>query len=362
MSGNVTIGGVDVYATYGAYIKKGGHKELFQWPSLKSVRGNDWQEYDGFEPDLSNPRLDTREFIITFAVMGGKSNVRSFYNFLLTEPKMSYTFSGIGRTLSLRVVSMPDLKYCEAFNIVTVRFACDEPLSSAQSPSSSLAENRNYVIDGTPLSAYGVRTLKGTVAATMKRPDVKPLLTRNNSVIDGAEYDENPIINDPGGSLPSSAYWSVGNTVDGVPGTWKQRKAGGSVTTRARDITLDCLLTAPSLSNAWRNYDALLYDITKKNNSASDDTLAGAHEILIRPIGGEYRFYYKSQQVLDYYIGMDGEVWIEFNLTLTLFEAISESGDDSGGGGGTQLFFLLSSEDGGFVITEDGKLIPLDLD
>jgi hypothetical protein len=116
----------------------------------------------------------------------------------------------------------------------------------------------------------------------------------------------------------------------------------------------------------WHNYNALLATLSGKNLGASDETLAGAHNIIIRALGGEYLCYYKSQQVLDYYLGSD-VVWVQFNLTLTLFEEVGSSGGGGdggggGGGGGTQLFFLLSSEDQGFVITEDGKLIPLDLD
>ena len=96
-----------------------------------------------------------------------------------------------------------------------------------------------------------------------------------------------------------------------------------------------------------------------KERLVLEDAPAGEQylDIIIRAIGGEYLFYYKSQQVLDYYIA-EGCVWVQFNLTLTLFKELAIDG----GGGESQLFFLLSSEDQGFVITEDGKLIPLDLD
>lgn len=358
---NVIIDGVDIFDTYEALVVMDGYKELFQWPTLKAVQGNDWQEYDGFEPDLSEPRLNTRELTITFGCKGGASKITEFYNFLISKPVMEYSFGNIGLSLKLRVVAMPSLQYAEKFEVMAVRFACDDPLSGySGSPSSSLEENRSYVIDGIPLSSYGIRTLLGTVEGTLKRPDVKPLLTRNNSVIDGVEYDQNPTINDPSGSLPSSAYDTIGNSMEGVPGNWKRKKAGGSVTTRARDITLTCVLSSSSLSGMWHNYNALLANLSNKNPGASDETLAGAHNIIIRALGGEYRCYYKSQQVLDYYLGSD-VVWVQFNLTLTLFEEVGSSGG-GGGGGGTQLFFLLSSEDDGFVITEDGKLIPLDLD
>ena len=354
-SSNVTINGTDIWTAYGAYIFKDGYRELIQWPGLKNVTGNDWQEHDGFEPDLSDPRLDSRDLTITFVCNGAAGKIHEFYDFLLSEPVMTYTFGKIGRSYDLRVVSMPSLQYAERFNIISVGFACDDPLAgySPMTPSSSMPSDRSYVLDGRAITDYGIRVLKGTIAATAKQADVKPLLLRNISVIDGAEYDQNPVINDANGSLPSSEYNTVGSSIDGVPGTWKQRKAGGSVTKKARDITLHCLMTDTSLAGVWRNYDALLYALASKNASATDDTLAGAHSIIIRALGGIFQCYYKSQQVVEFYADV-GKVWLKFDLTLTLFSE-EYAGDD------TQLFFLLSSEDGGFVITEDGKLIPIDL-
>ena len=369
-SSGVTIDGVNIWDVYEAYIYKDGYRELLQWPALKNVTGNDWQEEDGFEPDLSDPHLDSRDLTITFVCNGGASKIVSFYQFLLSKPVMTYSFGKIGRSYDLRVVSMPSLQYAERFNIISVGFACDTPPAGSGSPSSNLQEDRSYVLDGVALSTYGIRVLKGTIAASAKQADVKPLLLRNISVIDGAEYDKNPVINDASGTLPSTEYDTVATSLDGVSGSWKQKKAYGDVTKRARDITLHCLMTDTSLAGVWRNYDALLATLSSKNAGATDSTLAGAHEITIRALGGVFQCYYKSQSVVEFYAD-PGKVWLKFDLTLTLFsEAYSGgggggggSGSGGGGGGGdTQLFFLLSSEDRGFVITEDGKLIPLDLD
>ena len=343
ISSNVTIDGVDIFDVYEAYIYKDGYRELIQWPALKAVSGNDWQEHSGFEPDLSNPRLDSRDLTITFVCNGGAGKIKEFYDFLTSKPKMTYSFGRIGRSYDLRVVSMPSLQYAQRFNIISVCLADDdaEVSSAPATPSSSLQEDRSYVIDGVALSAYGVRALKGTIAGTARRPDVKPLLLRNNSVMDGAEYDENPIVNDADGTMPDSEYNTVGDSMEGVSGSWKQKKATGSVTTRARDITLSCLLTAPTLTEAWRNYDALLNNLTYKN-SGGDETLAGAHTIIIRAVGGIFGFYYRNQTVEEFYADA-GKVWIKFSITLTLFaESYSGGGSGSGsgsGGGGTQLFF-----------------------
>lgn len=372
----VTIDGVNIWDVYGAYIYKDGYRELIQWPALKNVAGNDWQEEDGFEPDLSDPRLDSRDLTITFVCNGGAGKIVDFYHFLLTKPVMTYSFGNIGRSYDLRVTSMPSLQYAERFNIISVGFACDTPPTGSGSPSSSMREDRSYVLDGRALTDYGIRVLQGTVSASGKQADVKPLLLRNISVINGSEYDKNPILNEAAGSLPAGEYNSVGSSMEGVSGTWKQRNAVGKVTKKARDITLHCLMTDTSLSRVWQNYDALLATLSTANVGATDPTLAGAHDIIIRALGGIFQCYYKSQSVVEFYAD-PGKVWLKFDLTLTLFAESysggggggsgsgggggSGSGSGGGGGGGTQLFFLLSSEDSGFIITEDGKLIPIDL-
>ena len=305
-NGTVTVNGTNIWNTYRAFVSKGGYNSLVQWPALKGVKGNDWQEMDGYEPDLSDIHLDTRELDIKFVCMGGLDDMKAFYSFLLSEPKMTYNFSSIGRSLTLRVLSMPSLNHAIAFNEFSVRFAADSPLEgyTYQSPSSSLPSKNDYEIDGTPIRSYGVRVLKGTVAGVSRGADVKPLLVRNISVKDGATYDDMP------------TYYSGGE--------WTQDESDADVTVRARDITLKCQMEGV-LSSVWRNYDALLYDLSKNDEEAGDSTQAGARDIYINALGTHFKGYYKSQTVTDF--TTDGTtVWLKFDLTLTLF---SEEGSES---------------------------------
>lgn len=303
-NGTVTVDGTNIWSTYQTFVSRGGYNDLVQWPSLKQVSGNDWQEMDGYEPDLSDIHLDTRDLEIKFVCKGSVESMRAFYFFLLSKPKMSYSFSDIGRSLTLRVVSMPSLSHALAFNEISVRFAADSPLENYEytAPSSSLPANNLYKIDGTAISDYGVRVLKGTVAGVSRGADVKPLLVRNISVMDGATYDENP-------TLYSN-------------GEWSQTQSDTTVTVRARDITLKCQMEGTA-SAVWRNYDALLYDLTKIDDNAEDSTLAGARTITIAPLNDSFKCFYKGQTVTDF--TTDGTtVWIKFDLTLTLF---SEDGE-----------------------------------
>ena len=347
-NGAVIINGTDVSTTLGVYVVRKGYKELLQWPSLRTVSGNNWQEEDGFEPDLSNPRIDNREFNMSFVCNGGTSSMLAFYDLLKSTPVLSCSFPDAGVSLDLRLVSMTSVDFAKVFNLVTVRFACGTPFdghTGGGSGSSSGDDDDLYVLDGTPLSAYGVRVLKGTIKNVVRQPGVKPLLLRKNSAIDGAQYDENPLLYSDG--------------------SWERSSSQGDVTTASYDITLRCLLMADTRAGAIANYYSLLHALVDKNEGEPDPTLAGSRNLVVRPVGGIFRCYYKGNQVNDYFFG-DAETWIEFNLTLCLFEQIGtceiEDGINdtpSGGGGGTTTIRALATEDNVLVLTEDGKVIVL---
>ena len=346
MTTKLTIDGVNILTTYNVTLEKDGYNELIQWPEMKSVDGNDWQEVDGYEPDLSRPVLESRDVTLRFILKGSVLDIDAFYAFLGGQPVRSFTFNEIGRTYSLRLVSMPSIQYARTFKLMQVLFAADHPLDgvSETTPSSSMPEKNDYVIDGAPLSDYGVRVLRGTISSVIKGADVKPLLIRRSSVINGATYDENPILNDENDDF-GEGYADAASSYEGVSANWKQSTEKGTVTYKGRDITLKCLIR-DTTSGAFRNYYALLYNLTQVNDGASDPTLAGARSITIRALGKTFLCFYKNQKVEEF-LCREGRTWIKFNLTLTLFQ---EEGDAS---------FFLSTEDGGFVITEDGKLIPI---
>lgn len=346
MTTKLTIDGADILATYNVTLEKGAYNELIQWPEMKSVEGNDWQEMDGYEPDLSNPVLESRDVTLKFILKGTVSEIDAFYAFLGGQPVRSFTFNEIGRTFSLRLVSMPSIQYARTFKLMQVLFAADNPLEgvSGTTPSSSMPAKNDYVIDGLSLSDYGICVLRGTISSVIKGAEVKPLLIRRSSVINGAKYDENPLLNDTDGSFSPQDYETIGGSYDGVSANWKRSKSKGTVTYKGRNITLKCLIR-DTTSSAFRNYYALLYNLTR-TASSDDPTLAGARTIAIRALGKSFKCFYKNQSVEEF-LCRNGNTWIKFNLTLTLF---SEEGSNS---------FFLSTEDGGFVITEDGKLIPV---
>lgn len=349
-NGTVIVNGTNIYNEYGAFISKGGYNDLVQWPAMKAVSGNDWQEYDGFEPDLSNPCLDSRNVTLNFILNGDVTEIDAFYRFLGSVSPRTYNFTDIGRTVSLRLVNMPSIGFAEVFHVMQCQFAADTPLEgySYVAPSSNLRTRNDYKIDGTPLSDYGVRVLKGTIQNIARRPDVKPLLIRNISTVPGATYDENLAINDPDDEL-GEGYESIGDSYKGTSGNWKRSTAHGVTTYAGREITLNCILYADTVAEAWQNYDALLYDLSKKNVGASDVTLAGARTLRMSAFEEDVRCYYKSQSVTDFSL-FGTSIWIKFNLTLSLFGSL-----------GKVEYFLVAEDGDTFIITEDSKKINVRL-
>ena len=108
---------------------------------------------------------------------------------------------------------------------------------------------------------------------------------------------------------------------------------GKAVTFKSKDVKLKCLMRAETLDGLWRNYDALLYDLTQPEERL----------LTVRELEQDFPCYYKSCQVSDFY--PDGRIWLAFTLTLTFTGSFRLDDTD----------FVLATEDGVIVFTEDGE-------
>ena len=271
MTGDLYIDEKDAYSVYGIYILEGGYNELVAMPPLKSIETNDWQEEDGIEADLSAPVLNSREVTIRFAVREAYRGYLIFIETLSDGAYHVFDCPYIGRTYRLRLVSVGSFTSIGDFGVVNLKFADDFPLEgyTYSPPVSRLATGEFLSIGGVPLSDYGLRTLQGTFSEITKVADVKPNLYRNIGTRSGAIYD------------------------------------GKRVTCKSKDVKLKCLMRAESLAELWRNYDALLYDLTRP----------GERVLAVDELQQEFRFYYKSCQVTAFY--PEDKIWLQFTLTVT---------------------------------------------
>ncbi|MCL1937587.1 MAG: hypothetical protein FWF52_04225 [Candidatus Azobacteroides sp.] len=297
MKGNFYLDGQDAYSLYRVSARDDGYKELAAYPPLKPVESNDWAEEDGEEFDLSHPVLDSHEISVRFAYHGEYARFGAFIEQLSDRAYHYFSFTEMGRkTYRLRLVSQPDLSQIGTLGNFSLRLADDFPLSgySYLAPQSTLAVlQRGYKLDGRDLSEYGVSVLRGSEAEIAKSPAVKKNLLMNFNSQSGAIYDDE----------------------------W--------VAFQTKEVKLNCLMRANSLSEFWRNHDALLFDLIRP----------GERMLQIDSRGCSYPCYYKSCNAAHF--EPDGKIWFEFSLVLafTSFRVDEEE-------------FLLASEDAILVRTE----------
>jgi hypothetical protein len=314
MTGRLYIDGKDAYQEWGVYVTKDGYNELIAFPSLKSVDTNDWQEEDGVEPDLSDPKLDTHEVQVYLAASGAFSTFFTFLDFLSDGAYHIFDCRSIGRVYVLRLVSHPSYKMIRTLEKVTLKFADDFPLRdyTYQEPQSTMPDCEDYDIDEKLLSAYGIRVLQGTLDEIKRSAAVKQNLLRNIATESGAMYDGAKI---------------YGQDTDG-----SQVVKDKNVRYKNKEVKLTCLMRAESLTGLWRNWDALLYDLIRPDERM----------LYCRDQEQTFPCYYKSCSVQEFY--PDGRIWLKFTLTLVFFRDFRISDD-----------FILCTEDGTPVCTEDDE-------
>lgn len=299
MRGRLYVDGYDVYARFGVYVADNGWASLVAYPPLKSYEQNDWQEEDGVEADLSAPVLNTREVSLTFAIAGIYSRYFDFVELLSDRAYHTFECAFVGRTYKLRLVSQSSRTYAVTFGLETLKFADDFPFYgyTYQAPSSRVLPCGDYLIDGLRTTDYGVRILQGSFAEVLKTAAVKQNMLRNIDTQTGATYDNE-----------------------------------GAVTYKAKDVKLTCLLHADTLTELWRNYDALLHDLIQPEERT----------LHVTELEQDFPFCYKSCTVEEFC--PTGRIWMKFALTVTFTRdfRIDENG------------MILAAEDGTPIITEDG--------
>lgn len=298
MTGKLYIDGLDAFVSYGVFVQDGGYAELVQWPALKKVDSNDWPEDDGIDADLSNPRLESKEFQMSFCCVDQAKTIFLF-DHLTDGAYHTFNFTEIGVEKELRLVSQPSTNTIMPLQIFSLRFADDDYLNSYEREdpvSIPSCTQRNYQIDTIDFSDYGVWVLSGTLDSIIKAPAVKKNLSISVESNDGAIYEDS------------------------------------AVRFQSKDVSFKCLLKAHDIHVFWRNFRAFLYDLIQP-----------AERMLHIADSNEYfSCYYKSSKVSKFAKIPDGSIWCEFNMTLCFVSARPG-----------QIEYLLSSEGGELIVTED---------
>lgn len=267
--GKWIIDGRDLYSEFGIAVLEGGLDELVAFPPLKSVKTNDWQEEDGIEADLENPLLDTRSVSIKMAAVRTSVEAGDFFDLLSNGVYHDFYARSLKRIFRLRYLSASKFELNNILNM-TLKFSDDLPLQDYRylPPMSAVFRTTDYSLDGKPLTDYGVRVLKGTLASIDKQPEAKQNLLRKSSIRNGIEYD------------------------------------GKRVTYKSKEVQVKCLMRAKTIEEFWRNHDALLYDLVRP-----DERRLG-----VEVRSKDFLFYYKSCKTDNFFT--DDGIWWQFTLTL----------------------------------------------
>lgn len=275
MYGQTTINGQNTLASFGAFVTEGGWNGLLAWPAFKAVKVNDWHEWDGLEPDLTAPKLDTRTAEIKLAARS-VAGYHALIDTLRSKPTFTIADPSLPRAYKLRFVGFSGLVYAQGLHLFAVQVAEDTPqkLESNPQPRTDGTARTEWGIDGRDLCEFGALVLKGAEQSLRELPAVKPNLITKAANKAGATYDEQ-----------------------------------GRVTFQQREVTLPLLLVDEDRSRLWHNYNALLATLAK----------AGEHTLTSPTHGRGLPFYYKSMQVSEHFADAH-RTWLRFTLTLVLID------------------------------------------
>lgn len=317
LEGRLIIDGKDIWTTYGAFVTNDGWTQVAQMPALKKLDSNDWQEENGTEYDLSAPVLDKRELSLSLAFVNIDEGLPKLAADLCKGAYHEFNCLELGgRTLKLRLLGDGSMKVLRGLGTVTIKLADDFPFVEDYryiAPTGGRTDT-GWLLDDRDFADYGLQFLEGTIAEFAALGSIKLALLRSSDYSAGCWYD--PLTID--GTDPQeyeTAHW------------------------KARNVKLYLLMRAANLSDFWRNWDALLFDLSRPQQRT-----------LSMPDGNEVNFIYGGCSVSEF--KPSGRPWLKMTLSLTLTSAISASGDA----------VLLTTEDGALLCLEGGKPEYIDLD
>lgn len=293
MAGKFLIDGVDVREAYGVTPIKGCMASILAFPPTKGVPTETYQEADGVTADLSELYLDRKEVTLSLAVSSDVTygKLITFYDFLTSKPYHEFTFMEYGVERRMRLIGGTSVDYARTLSLITLRLSDDDPI---QSLPESDAEAESYLfpsdeamLDGKRLTDYGVRLLKGTVGSLLTLGNLATGLLVTNGSMHGAEGDG-----------------------------WARVLRG------AKDVTLNCLMTAKDMPEMLNNLSCLLRDLVGVNKDAPATKECQRRISIFNDEWVECNLdgYYKKMAVSAFFPDL-GHYWLQFSLTFSLTKA-----------------------------------------
>lgn len=271
----LTIGNTDVHAAYGVTLNPGAVAAVVGIPSFKPLKSNNWQESDGLEVDLSDPRFEEGTVEI---IMSGR-NARQAAQLLTVGQYVPVSVSNTPFSTNCRLMDVRAYDTENGLESCRLRLGTDTDFKA-------LLYNKRNAHYNTPVTSepfgfgdwqtgnwglYGVRLLDGWRSAMEAPRDIKTPLVRNVSILDGVIYDN-------GVANPAHVEKSV---------------------------AFQFLLHGPTDLNVfWGLYHSFMYKFTQGWLTLTDDD------------GNETEWYYAGMSVVEY-MPTDAP-WLKFNVRLNM--------------------------------------------
>lgn len=296
MNGILLIDGVDVYSAFGVSLLEGSYAGLVCWPPLVQPAINDWPDEDGIEVDLESPCFDSKTFTLNFSCNDTLGR-HKFFDMLSATSYHDFTFGQLGIGKKLRMVVQPNFEEFQGMSLFSLVFVDDFPLDGIGNPlpTPSGVSYQGLEFDGVDISQFGVRMLEGCLKEIEKIPSVKESFLTNTHKKCVFNYSEEYVF------------------------------------FNSKEVTLNFLLTSPTIHTFWTNYHSFLCHLTR----------SGERILYVDRSVSEHKCYYLCGSVLDFAI--DDRVWCEFSVTLVFTSFRTKDYD-----------ILLTTESGDLIITEDG--------
>ena len=273
MKGLFYIDGENALTRYSLSIAEGGYNGLVSFPTLKKFDINDWADQNGVEPDLSDLHFSSRE--ITLKLNGESlTGTMNFIKKLSNQAYHSFRFEELGISLNMRLDSQPSLNTLKELQVFSLIFIVDvSPLEDyTYAAPQGKAFDSGYALDDLDLSQYGINVLWGSDKEIQKIPAIKKNCQVENDTMDGTLYDNSAVL-----------Y-------------------------AAKDVNLSLLMRTPTIEAFWRNWRALLYNLTRSEGR------------ILRYDFEDYAAFYKSVTTKEFHINTTGHIWWKFNLVLCFYD------------------------------------------
>lgn len=221
----------------GCVLAPDSYKSVLTWAKFKSLRSNDWAEYNFAEYDLSKPTLDKRTVTLNFHANGGDGYSR-FMEYLMQYVYSFFEFPELGVTLKLRIDTNSLKSIGQKWQSFSITFFDDTPFTKVSPTLSTMnLPDTGYKLDGNDLSLFGIAVLQDSLKSICQIPALKERLVINENSMNGAIYD--------GEAYPTTDY---------------------GLRLKSSSFTLKLLLRAENLIDAVSNY-YYLYNILRQSNS-----------------------------------------------------------------------------------------------